>query len=102
MFNSNEFFGAFKQHNLLAEALYTPEIGAPVSFMVGFVSPTEISMADAVQTDEYAIEYERATAPALVEGSQISIDSETYRLRTNPRRRGDGTFLQVLLTKESE
>lgn len=99
MFNNAEFFRAFAQHGLLVDVEYLPEIGAPVPFKAGFKSPSELMLSDLVESDEYELEIERASAPALTEGSRVRIDADVYTLRHAPRSRGDGAFAIARMSK---
>lgn len=100
MFNNDEFFAAFAQHGLLVSVVYDPLDGSEaVIFQAGFKQPAELLLTDGVASDEYQLELHAASSPALGEGAEVSINGDIYKLRSNPRRRGDGAFSVVGLTK---
>lgn len=100
MFNNDEFFSAFAQHGLLVSVVYAPpDGGADVTFQAGFKSPAELLFSDGATSDEYQLEMRVTGSPAIEEGSEVSINGEVFKLRSNPRRRGDGAFAVVGLTK---
>lgn len=100
MFNNDEFFAAFKQHGLLVNVVYDPLDGTgPVTFQAGFKQPAELMLTEGMSSDEYQLELHASSSPTLEEGAEISINGDIYKLRSNPRRRGDGAFTVVALTK---
>lgn len=102
MFNSSEFFSAFARHGLLVDVTHTSAEGAVVTFKAGFKRPGELLLSENVVSDEYALEIEVVTAPAMAEGDQVSIAGVVYSLRTAPRRTGDGAFAVVNLSRIGE
>jgi len=100
MFDPNVFWSAFGRAGLLTGAVYRPAAGPAVpGIQVGFTRPDVLLLGDMVQSTDYAIEYQTADMPALAIGETLAIGADTYRVRRNPEKKGDGTFSHVLLTK---
>ena len=94
------FFPAFADAGMLTDATYQPSSGPAVpGIQVGFVQPDALMLGDMVQSTEYAIEYRTADMPALKMGETITMGVDTYKVRRNPEKKGDGAFSHALLTK---
>ena len=96
--SADVFFPAFADAGMLETAVYHA-VGGDVPVQIGFVQPDALMLGDMAQSTEYAIEYQTTDMPALKMGETITIGVDTYKVRRNPEKKGDGAFSHVLLTK---
>jgi hypothetical protein len=99
MFDPSVFMSVFADHGLALRA-YRTAMPNDVGFLVGFVQPEQLILGESVHTSQVEIEYATAMAPALVLGTELSINGVAYRVQQVPRKQGDGTFTRALLEEK--
>lgn len=96
VFDTSIFMPTFEAHGLAVRATRT-RVPGDAGFVVGFVQPEQLILADAVHTAQIEIEYTTAEAPALVPGTELTIKGVVYRVNQAPRKQGDGTYTRAAL-----
>jgi len=99
VWSEEDFFAAFEEAGMLTDALYTPSLGDARTVKVGFAQPDTLLLNEMVQVAQYQIEYETAVMPDLADGESIVIGGETYLVRGEPQKKGDGYYSTAELIK---
>ncbi len=92
-------FEAFEQEGMNETVTLAFADGSTSSFSAGFSQPDRPFGDNRVQSTEYEIEYQTASAVNLRDAISITVKGVAYVRRAPPSLLGDGTYSHVLLTK---
>ncbi|WP_136419967.1 hypothetical protein [Herbaspirillum sp. ST 5-3] len=99
-FDASVLWPALKAAGMLVEAEYQPSSGPSAPVDIGFVQPDVQLLGGMVQSSEFEIEFQTADMPALQMGETLTFGAATYKIRANPKKKGDGFFSTVTLSKQ--